>query len=209
MSRRICNLLYPMLFSVICVCSITIISGDCWRDILISIAASFFTYFVTVSLPDYRRSVYKHRYVLRRIKLIRQSIITLFENLSSHLVNGIPSDKEIIEICNKVNFLEPPKRYPMYADETPSWDTLLRKCVENVMICINELIIMCDHRDAKLIDVCSGIKEELVSLRMEVQVLLSTVNHRQHMLSGLFCQSHFKQLVFYWRELDALLKEYR
>lgn len=209
MSRRKYNLLWFILFSVIIVFSFSFISSDFWRDILISIAASFFTYFVTVSLPDYRRSAYKHRYVLRRIKLIRQSIITLFENLSSHSVNGIPSDKEIIEICNEVNFLKPPQRYLMYADETPSWDTLLRKCVENVMLCINELIIMCDHRDAKLLDVCSGIKEELVSLRMEVQVSLSTVNHRQHMLSGLFCQSHFKHLVFYWRELDALLKEYR
>lgn len=209
MSRRKYNLLWFILFSVIIVFSFSFIASDFWRDILISIAASFFTYFVTVSLPDYRRSVYKHRYLSKRLIWIRQSIITLFENLSNHSVNGIPSDKEIIEICNKVNFLEPPKRYLMYADETRSWDTLLRKCAENVMLCINELIIMCDHRDAKLLDVCSGIKEELVSLRMEVQVSLSTVNHRQHTLSGLFCQSRFKQLVSYWRELDSLIKEYR
>lgn len=195
------QLLWPVLVIILLVCCCCD-ESFCCLSLVQSIVSGLVVYWITVSVPEYNHSCRKIEYIQPRAKMIVQVGIMLLNNIQNKYSKQLPTERDIEQACGNLDLLKAPIIYPLFANEEPSWDLLVSKCITDLINPTQELIIICDKTDAALLDACSKIKEILYQLRFDIGVYMSTRNHLQDHISGVIIRDDIIKLVKLWRQIE-------
>lgn len=195
----------------------------CW-----SIISAAIVYVATVILPRCRNMRYIKRLLLKRMERLLVCWQYLYTNIQrAHLVSeipmkeisadkqGIPDDKEIDEVCSKMNLLVPPLAMFAYSKQDYSWNELFNQCRENIERNIHEIISINTLDNSELSSLMDEMQDAYDKFVWSMQKLINMV-YSEPMTPEKTAQigktyevpDSLKELAAKFRDLESMVLQY-
>ncbi len=193
------------IFSMICACR----CSGIFADLCISFVSGTIIYVITTIVPRCKQRKDKFLFIKSRVERIIGSGKSLFHNMyskdelcsDSNIINQIPSDKEIEDICLKRDLRIAPTAYFYTSNEQPSWDLLFCKCLNNLNHTITEMVAISGPEKIGLVNLCEDIRKKIEYINISISVHLSA-NPEIAEVRGDFICTDMQDLAKMLRELQ-------
>lgn len=217
----------------LCVIAVIVLLFCCMPDWLPSLCWSIISaaivYVVTVILPRYSNMKYVNGLLLKRIERLLGCWQNLYTNIQrAHFVSEvpmkeisanehrIPDDKEIDEVCSKMNLLIPPLAIFAYSKQDYSWNVLFNQCRENIERNIHEIISINTLDNSKLSSLVDDLQDTYDKFVRSMQKLINMV-YSEPMTPEKAAQigkvyevpDSLKELAAKFRDLESMALKYR
>ena len=190
-----------------------IVAGSCCgsigADLCVSFVSAVIIFFVTTTIPRYRVRKAKYKLLNKKVENVIRIGKILLNNIYSqevlclkdNVVNTIPSNKEIEELCRKHNFRIAPTAYFYTPNEQPSWDLLFCKCLNNLNHTITEIVAIAGQEQINLVNLCEDIRKKIEDINISISVHISA-NPEIAEVRGDFICTDMQDLAKMLRELQ-------